>query len=300
MPVPTSIILPLVAQIARTPDDDASLAALARRARRSPFEVHRAFRRVVGETPKGFTQRLRLDLAAARLVTTREPILEIALAGGFASHEVFTRAFVRRFRMSPRAYRARGISGALTKTLARHAAIVRTTGPCIGLYQSGPEPRNPVMLEVCRRQLDPRPALVIRRRIAPAQVGATLGELLPRVFAHAQREGLAFTGQPFTRYVATGVGLVTIEAGMPIATAGTSAGEIEAVELPGGSAAVAIHRGPYDRLRDTHAAIERWLDANGLEAGGAPWEVYVTDPGHQPDPAQWETEVIYPVRTRKD
>jgi AraC family transcriptional regulator len=141
---------------------------------------------------------------------------------------------------------------------------------------------------------------VIRRRIAPAPVGATLGELLPRVFAHAQREGLAFTGQPFTRYVATGVGLVTIEAGMPIATAGTSAGEIEAVELPGGSAAVAIHRGPYDRLRDTHAAIERWLDANGLEAGGAPWEVYVTDPGHQPDPAQWETEVIYPVRTRKD
>ena len=149
---------------------------------------------------------------------------------------------------------------------------------------------------VARRQLDPRHALVIRRRITSSEIAATLGDVLPRVFAHAQREGLAFTGQPFTRYLKAGPGLLTIEAGLPIATAGKTAGEVEAIELPGGSAAVAIHRGPYDRLGETHAAVERWLDANQLEAAGAPWEVYVTDPGERPDPATWETEVIYPVR----
>ncbi len=296
MPVPTSIILPLVESIARAPEGDVSLSALARRARRSPFEVHRTFRRVLNETPKSFTQRLRLDLAAARLVTTREPILEIALAGGFASHEVFTRAFVRRFRMSPRAYRARGMSGALAKVIARHAAIVRTTGPCIGLYRFVPDQRKAVMsVTVSHRQLDPRHALVIRRRVKPSEVAATLGEILGRVFAHAQREGFAFTGQPFTRYVKSGLGLLTIEGGMPIATAGTSSGDVEAIELPGGAAAVAIHRGPYDRLSETHAAVERWIDANHFEPAGAPWEVYVTDPGERPDPATWETEVIYPV-----
>ena len=119
---------------------------------------------------------------------------------------------------------------------------------------------------------------------------------VPTYFPSAQREGLAFTGQPFTRYLKAGPGLLTIEAGLPIATEGKTAGEVEAIELPGGSAAVAIHRGPYDRLGETHAAVERWLDANKLEAAGAPWEVYVTDPGERPDPATWETEVIYPVR----
>ena len=69
-----------------------------------------------------------------------------------------------------------------------------------------------------------------------------------------------------------------------------------AVELPGGAAAVAIHEGAYDTLPDTHAAIERWLDANGLTSAGAPWETYLTDPGEVPDPKDWRTEVVYPLR----
>src|SRR5438105_13003834 len=96
MPVPTSIILPLVEAIARAPNGDVSLAALARRARRSPFEVHRTFRRVLGETPKAFTQRLRADpkqgtpsaggLAAAGPVGPRAPGPHIAPARGVAEH----------------------------------------------------------------------------------------------------------------------------------------------------------------------------------------------------------------------
>jgi AraC family transcriptional regulator len=51
--------------------------------------------------------RLRLDHAAAELVATDKALLAVALDAGFASHEVFTHAFLRRFGMSPRAYRAR-------------------------------------------------------------------------------------------------------------------------------------------------------------------------------------------------
>jgi effector-binding domain-containing protein len=48
--------------------------------------------------------------------------------------------------------------------------------------------------------------------------------------------------------------------------------------------------------RRTHAAIERWIDAQKLETRGAPWETYVSDPVHVPDPTKWETEVVYPLR----
>ena len=92
MPVPSSLVLPLLGRAARRLDSDVSLAEFAKEARRSPFEVHRAVRRLTGETTKRYTSRLRLDYAAAELVLGKRGILEIALDAGFASHEVFTRA----------------------------------------------------------------------------------------------------------------------------------------------------------------------------------------------------------------
>ena len=297
MHVPTAQILPLLGVVRHNLDDDVSLSALALAARRSRFGVHRAFRKVTGETTKRYTSRLRLDRAAAELLLGDRSILDIALDSGFASHEVFSRAFLRRFGMSPRAYRARGLAGAGAREVAAlHAAVVRDAGPCIGLHHLQTVERSvPMSLTVSRKQLEPRPALIIRRKIAATEVAKALGEILPRVYEHAQKRGLPFAGPPFTRYVAMSPGMMTIEAGMPLAVAAEGEGEIEATTLPGGPAAVALHRGHYDKLAETYAALERWVEAEGLSAGAPPWETYVTDPADKPDPADWETEITYPL-----
>ena len=296
MPIPTSLVLSVLPSVRHA--EDVSLAALAKRARRSPFELHRAFRRVTGETPKHYTARLRLEAAAAQLVLSRRAILEIALDAGFASHEVFTRAFLRRFGMTPRAYRARGLAGTRTRAIAaRHAEVVRDAGPCIGLHHLAPE-RKPLTMSVTvtRKELQPTTALVIRRKCTASEIAQTLGEILPRVWAWSQQHGVALAGPPFTRYLKAGPGLLSIEGGLPIAAPSQGDGDIVATELPGGPAAVAIHEGGYDTLGETHAAVERWLDANQLEAAGPPWEIYVTDPGTTPEQKDWRTEVVYPVR----
>ena len=291
MSVPTPLVLALLGKVSREPGDDASLTALAREARRSPFEVHRAIRRVAGETAKQYTARVRLDRAASELVTTTRSIVEIALAHGFASHEVFTRAFVRRFGLAPRAYRKRGLAGA-----ALHAEIVEGAGPCIGLYHlAGRTQTMPVT--ITKRDVSPTATLVMRKKIAVGDLAKTLGEVLPAVWRFAQQHGVAFAGQPFTRYLSVGLGRVAIEAGLPITSAATGAGEIVASELPGGAVAVATHVGPYERLAETHAEVQRWLDEHSLEAG-APWEVYVTDPATTPDPAAWRTDIFYPLARR--
>ena len=64
----------------------------------------------------------------------------------------------------------------------------------------------------------------------------------------------------------------------------------------GGPAAVAVHMGPYDKLQETYAAMERWMQQQGVRAAGAPWESYITDPADHPDPADWRTEVYWPLR----
>ncbi|HEY5923570.1 MAG TPA: GyrI-like domain-containing protein, partial [Kofleriaceae bacterium] len=228
------------------------------------------------------------------LVLTKRAILEIALDAGFASHEVFTRAFLRRFGMSPRSYRARGLAGAGTRIARTHAAVVRAAGPCIGLHYLS-QPRRPTMsVTITQKQLEPAIALVIKRKTSQDEIAKTLGECLPTVFAFAQQHGVPFAGPPFTRYVEMGRGLWTIEAGLTIATPHPGEGDIVATELPGGKAVVAIHKGSYESLGETHAAIERYLDEHKLTAG-APWETYLTDPATTPNPAEWQTEVVYPL-----
>jgi effector-binding domain-containing protein len=53
--------------------------------------------------------------------------------------------------------------------------------------------------------------------------------------------------------------------------------------------------GPYDTLGETYAALMRWIGEQGRVVAGPMWEVYWTDPGTEPDPARWRTEVIIPV-----
>ena len=47
--------------------------------------------------------------------------------------------------------------------------------------------------------------------------------------------------------------------------------------------------------RTEFPALERWIEANGYRTGGAPWESYITDPADLPDPADWRTEVYWPL-----
>ena len=69
-----------------------------------------------------------------------------------------------------------------------------------------------------------------------------------------------------------------------------TAGEVYATETPAGEAAVAIHRGTYDRMNEVHDAIRKWMAASGRESAGHSLEIY-GDP--TPDPADTETTVVY-------
>jgi AraC family transcriptional regulator len=120
--------------------------------------------------------------------------------------------------------------------------------------------------------------------------------MLPHIFVHAQQNGIALAGLPFTRYVEMGPGMVTMEPGMRVTSPGASGqGEVVADTLPGGPAAATTHIGPYDRLSEAYAAIEQWMEAEGLVPAGAPWESYETDPADYPDPKDWKTEVFWPL-----
>ena len=73
-------------------------------------------------------------------------------------------------------------------------------------------------------------------------------------------------------------------------------GRVEPGELPGGRAAITVHRGAYDELQNAHDAIGDWVLAHDHDPGGPVWEVYVSGPQQHDDPARWETKVVWPLR----
>lgn len=149
-----------------------------------------------------------------------------------------------------------------------------------------------------RRDLAAVPILFIRREASRAELPSTIGVCLGAIFAHAEKAGLAVAGQPLSRYPSAGQGLVTIKVALPLAAPGAGAGEIQAGFLAEGPAAVATHEGPYDTLGETYAALERWMSTEHVATRGAPWEVYVTDPADYPNPADWRTDVFWPIGER--
>ena len=150
-------------------------------------------------------------------------------------------------------------------------------------------------ISVTRQQFPGQPLLLIRRRIPRPELQGMLSECFGKLFGHGHKAGLPIAGSPVARYLSVGPGPWTVEAAMPLAAAASGDGEMEAGTLPAGPVAVGVHAGPYEQLPETYAAIEKWMAENGVRAGGAPWESYVTDPGQHPDPADWKTEVYWPL-----
>jgi AraC family transcriptional regulator len=171
----------------RNLDKNVMLSDLAAETGQSLFHAHRTLHAGLGETPKRFTLRLRVDRAAAPLINSRASILEVALEFGFESHEAFCRAFRRRFQMSPSAYRKSVLMGPYAQV---HADLVDEIGPCVGLYHVDMKERGSrksMEYSVSKKELTAQPVLVVRRRVRRAEIAATIAAELPKVFLHTQQ-----------------------------------------------------------------------------------------------------------------
>lgn len=91
--------------IVEHPDGDCSVTALARRARMSPRNFARVFRREIGVTPAAYVEAQRVEAARRLLESTARSVAAVAEACGFARVETMHRAFRRALRIAPGQYR---------------------------------------------------------------------------------------------------------------------------------------------------------------------------------------------------
>ncbi len=149
----------------------------------------------------------------------------------------------------------------------------------------------PVSVNV--QTVQPRKLAAVRREVAPGEIASAWGPALGKVWDFIRSQpGLRTDGHNIFLYRDSkqpGAPIVC-DFGVEVTRTFETVGEVYATETPGGEAAVAVHRGPYNRMNDAYNAIDKWMAANRRESAGLSWEIY-GDP--TPDPIATETTLVH-------
>lgn len=128
------------------------------------------------------------------------------------------------------------------------------------------------------------------------EIGRKMGEAFQTLGAFIGMNNIEVAGPAlavYSDYTDTGM---KMDIGFPVAAAalGKATGEVKAGATPAGKAMKFVHRGPYNKLRDTYGEIEAYFKAESIPMSPVAWEVYVTDPNTTPD-ADLVTEIFMQI-----
>ncbi len=150
---------------------------------------------------------------------------------------------------------------------------------------------------VSLQAVQPRRLAAVRRKVAIGAVGSAWGPAVDQVWAFLRTQpGLRTDGHNIFLYhhPAHREAPMDVDFGVEVTRSFTPAGEVYPTETPGGEAAVAVHVGGYDRLKEAHDAVHAWVQAHDRAFAGQSWEIY-GDP--TPDPAETETTIVYLLKS---
>ena len=139
------------------------------------------------------------------------------------------------------------------------------------------------------------PTAVIRGVVPVTQLADFFDRSFGAVAAFTSKQNVEIIGPAFALYHSAPSDAADLEVGFPTAQRVEPADGVEAGSLPAGRAARLVHHGGYDALGSSWGQLERWMREQGLEPAPSFWEVYVTEPSPDMDPADLRTELVWPI-----
>jgi effector-binding domain-containing protein len=148
-------------------------------------------------------------------------------------------------------------------------------------------------MEVTVTTVAPRKLAAVRRRVAINEIATAWKPALDQVWAFLKTKPALRTDghnvflyhHPSRRDLP-----MDVDFGVEVARPFDPEGEVQAVETPAGEVAMAVHIGPYDRMKETHDAIHAWRAANQRTFAGKSWEIYGD---WSDDPSRLVSTIVY-------
>jgi len=259
-------------------DEKLTLDKLAKVASISRFHFHRLFHAYVGETVHQYVRRLRLEQAAGKLKGSKESITTIALDSGFETPSSFTKAFRQCLGQSPKEFR-----------------LSKMKKPFVNKEDNMNQEPNIIKM--------PDLSVIFARKTGSYFTSPK--EAWKVVVDFVKEKGLWGKG---VRYF--GFGLddpdITDEEKLRFDACFlppqeiAPEGEMGKQTIKGGTYAVFLHKGPYDRLGDSFAAIYRhWVPSSGYELADTHPFVECVDLENKAKPqSEIEVKIYIPLKTR--
>ena len=264
-------------------DESLDLYRLADEACLSPYHFHRIYLALMGETVAETIRRLRLQRAAANLLTSEVPMTKLATAAGYSSVQAFTRAFRDTYGIAPATYRKRGGLTAAPNSVAPNFKVESSI-------------QNAKV-----QHFKPQTVLALTHRGDYMKIDQTFEKLI----IWADRHHLL---GPLTRVFGvyhddptiTSVSKLRSDACITVSTTIPTEGDFHITQTPGGHCAVLSHAGPYTELNNAFNNIYTgWLPGSGYEPDDQPcFSEHLSNPRITP-PAQLRTLVYMPLKLQQ-
>jgi len=148
-----------------------------------------------------------------------------------------------------------------------------------------------------------QPYASIRTQVTMQELGSgIIPQLHDEVMNWLKVQGISPSGAPILRYnVINMAGKMDLEMAWPVAQPVKGNGRVIGGSLPAGSYGTILYTGAYDGLMDANRILIEWARDNNIQwdnwqndsgdVFASRYETYITDPGDEPDPAKWQTEV---------
>ncbi len=130
-----------------------------------------------------------------------------------------------------------------------------------------------------------------------------IGEMIPMLFHFAFEKGIPIQGPPvFVCHETTfeeaqraeNEDSADVEVALPISGNIEDTDDIKCYELPGGTMARTVTKGPYEECGPAYERLYAWIAEKGRKINGPLREVYLNDPSEVP-PSEIMTEIYAPV-----
>lgn len=145
--------------------------------------------------------------------------------------------------------------------------------------------------EITLQRAEPTRTAVIRGSVPVQELSKFVPAACGEVWSFLRASGIKNAGRHVSLYLdPTG----SVEVGCEVVEPFTGNDRVHCSQLPKGWVAHAVHWGPYQHLKTTHAAIRNWCRHNEHQPRGVCWEIY----GHweerwNRDPSIIRTDVFH-------
>lgn len=140
-------------------------------------------------------------------------------------------------------------------------------------------------------------AVAVRVESGVQDMSQMMGISFGKLMDYMGTKGAQMSGTPFAIwYQWEDTSKFVYDCAVPVSKKINDKGDIRFINTYKGKAASVEHWGDYSTSGNSWEKLMMYVGDNKLEQNGDPWEVYITDPGSEPNPEKWLTVLYCPIK----